>query len=209
MVKKTFLFLFLCGLICFSSCSKIERYEYTAEDRPIPYSNINASRFAPPGMETNVSMADVIAQLEITSEQVVQEMTLPHGVPYTACYYEAQIEDVWYGEPVDNNIQLWFMGTDAVLHQNDKLIAYLSLAQQNHYVTVDAEYSVFILNPPDDGIFPFAMISEFKEMEGQDVQVLKDATDSVLAKIESGEQVVPEFLYGAVAEEYLPETAAE
>ena len=129
-MKRVFLCSLLLSILLLASCSEKERFEYTTEDRPIPYSNINASRFAPPGMETNVSMADVIAQLEITSEQVVQEMTLPHGVPYTACYYEAQIEDVWYGEPVDNNIQLWFVGTDTVLHQNDKLIAYLSLAQQ-------------------------------------------------------------------------------
>ena len=208
-MKRVFFCTLLLSILLLASCSEKERFEYTTEDRPIPYSNINASRFAPPGMETNVSMADVIAQLEITSEQVVQEMTLPHGVPYTACYYEAQIEDVWYGEPVDNNIQLWFMGTDTVLHQNDKLIAYLSLAQQNHYVTVDAEYSVFILNPPDDGIFPFAMVSEYQEIEGEDVQTLKDATDAVLAAIESGEEVVPESLYGAVAEEHLPESPAE
>ena len=208
-MKRVFLCSLLLSILLLASCSEKERFEYTAEDRPIPYSNINASRFAPPGMETNVSMADVIAQLEITSEQVVQEMTLPHGVPYTACYYEAQIEDVWYGEPVDNNIQLWFVGTDAVLHENDKLVAYLSLAQQNHYVTVDAEYSVFILNPPNDAIFPFAMVSEYQEIEGEDVQTLKDATDAVLAEIESGEEVIPEFLYGAVAEEHLPETSAE
>ena len=208
-MKRMMVGFILLFALLLTSCGEKERYQYTAEDRPIPYSNTNASRFAPPGMEVNVGMADVIAQLEITSGQVVEEMTLPHGVPYTACYYEAQVEDVWYGEPVDEDIELWFMGTGTILHPNDRLVAYLSLAQQNHYVTVDGEYSVFILNPPDDGLFPFAMIAEFKEMEGEDVQVLKDATDSVLAKIESGEEVVPEFLYGAVAEEYLPETAAE
>lgn len=160
-------------------------------------------------MEANVAAADVIAQVEIQSEQVIEDLTLPHGEPYPCCYYEAHIEDVWYGDPAQDDIRIWFVGQNAVLHQYDQIVAYLSYDEQNYYVPVDGEYSVFILNPPDDGIFPFAMVSEYREMEGEDVQTLKDATDAVLAAIESGEEVVPEFLYGAVAEEHLPETSAE
>lgn len=163
-----------------------------------------------PGMEANVGMADVIVQVEIQSDQVLEDLSLPNGIPYPCCYYEAHIEDVWYGDPAQDDICIWFVGQDTILHQYDQIVAYLSYDEQNYYVPVDGAYSVFILNPPNDGLFPFGMaITEFKEMEGEDVQTLKDATDAVLSVIESGEEVVPEFLYGAVAEEHLPESPAE
>ncbi len=215
MKKRTSLFVLLGAAILFTSCLQQEsmttdRYTYDIEDRPRMAANsASVSYFSDHDMETNVGMADVIAQVEITSDQHIADFTLPSGYSYTACYYEAHVEELWYGQVMDEEIEIWFMDTGCILHKNDKMVVYVSYQEPDMYVPVDGEYSVFILNPPDDLVFPFGMDYAYTDIEGNGIQTLKDATDSVLAKIESGEEVVPEFLYGAVAEEYLPETAAE
>src|SRR5699024_8794263 len=92
--------------ICFillSSCSEKERYTYTAEDRPEMFINQNLSRLYAPGTDTNTGMADLVALVEITSEQLVEKVTTSEGVPWTFCYYKACLEDVWYGEPVNDD----------------------------------------------------------------------------------------------------------
>ena len=50
-----------------SGCGEKERYVYTEEDRPEMFVNQNASRLYNPGVETNIGLADLIAEVEITS----------------------------------------------------------------------------------------------------------------------------------------------
>ena len=164
-------------------CASEQRHTYLPEDRPEMFINQNASRLYNPGVETNIGLADLIAQVEITSGQVVEEVTTQEGVPWSFCYYDAHVEDVWYGEPVDTDIRIYLHGTDAILHKYDQVVVYLSYDEQTYYVPVDGEYSVFILNPPDDGVFPFAMVSEYEALEGEDVSVLRAETDDAFQRI--------------------------
>ena len=170
--------------------------------------NQNASRLYNPGVETNIGLADLIAQVEITSGQVVEEVTTQEGVPWSFCYYDAHVEDVWYGEPVDTDIRIYLHGTDAILHKYDQVVVYLSYDKQTYYVPVDGEYSVFILNPPDDGVFPFAMVSEYEALEGEDVSVLRAETDDAFQRILNREADI--WPSGDVFEPYkTEETASE
>ena len=166
-----------------SGCGEKERYVYTEEDRPEMFVNQNASRLYNPGVETNIGLADLIAEVEITSDQVVQEATTTEGVPWSFCYYEADVEEVWYGQPVDTDIRIYFHGTRAVLHRYDQVVVYLNYDEQTYFVPVDGEYSVFILNPPSDEVFPFAMVSEYEPLEGEDVSVLRTETDDAFQRI--------------------------
>ena len=189
--------------ICFillSSCSEKERYTYTAEDRPEMFINQNLSRLYAPGTETNTGMADLVALVEITSEQLVEKVTTSEGVPWTFCYYKACLEDVWYGEPVNDDIRIYFHGTDAVLHQYDQAVVYLMHDEKNYYVPVDGEYSVFILNPPSDEIFPFAMVSEYDLLEGKNVSHLREVTDGAFERVLNGESDV--YPSGAIFDPY-------
>lgn len=187
-------------LLLLSSCSEKERHTYTAEDRPEMFINQNLSRLYNPGMDTNTGMADLVAQVEITSDQVIDEVTTPEGVPWTFCHYNAELEDVWYGEPVNNDIRIYFHGTDAVLHQYDKAVVYLMYDEENYYVPVDGEYSIFILNPPGDEIFPFAMVSEYDLLEGESVSHLREQTDDAFERVLNGESDV--YPSGAVFDLY-------
>lgn len=193
-------------LALLSSCSNHERFTYTAEDRPSMMTNQNVSRLYDPGVETNIGLADLIAQVEITSGQVVEEVTTPEGVPWSFCYYEAHVEDVWYGEPVDTDIRIYFHGTKAVLHRYDQAVVYVNHDEQTYYVPVDGEYSVFILNPPDDGVFPFAMVSEYEALEGEDVSVLRAETDDAFQRILNREADI--WPSGDVFDPYKTEEAA-
>ena len=189
-------------------CASEQRHTYLPEDRPEMFINQNASRLYNPGVETNIGLADLIAQVEITSGQVVEEVTTQEGVPWSFCYYDAHVEDVWYGEPVDTDIRIYLHGTDAILHKYDQVVVYLSYDEQTYYVPVDGEYSVFILNPPDDGVFPFAMVSEYEALEGEDVSVLRAETDDAFQRILNRE--ADRWPSGDVFEPYkTEETASE
>ena len=189
-------------------CVSEQRHTYLPEDRPEMFINQNASRLYNPGVETNIGLADLIAQVEITSGQVVEEVTTQEGVPWSFCYYDAHVEDVWYGEPVDTDIRIYLHGTDAILHKYDQVVVYLSYDEQTYYVPVDGEYSVFILNPPDDGVFPFAMVSEYEALEGEDVSVLRAETDDAFQRILNREADI--WPSGDVFEPYkTEETASE
>ncbi len=189
-------------------CASEQRHTYLPEDRPEMFINQNASRLYNPGVETNIGLADLIAQVEITSGQVVEEVTTQEGVPWSFCYYDAHVEDVWYGEPVDTDIRIYLHGTDAILHKYDQVVVYLSYDEQTYYVPVDGEYSVFILNPPDDGVFPFAMVSEYEALEGEDVSVLRAETDDAFQRILNREADI--WPSGDVFEPYkTEETASE
>lgn len=212
-MKRLGLLISICVIALFAACAQQEvskeRHIYSPEDRPpTAVGSASASYFNPHGMDTNAGMADVIAQVEITSGQQTKEFTLPDGPSYTACYYEAEIQQIWHGQPHDDNIKIWFPNVNYLLHKNDQLIVYVAFQEPDMYVPVDGEYSVFVLNPPDDTVFPYGMLSAYTDYLENDVSVLKDATAAVLSRIESGEKVVPEFLYGAVAEEHLPESPA-
>ena len=189
-------------------CASEQRHTYLPEDRPEMFINQNASRLYNPCVETNIGLADLIAQVEITSGQVVEEVTTQEGVPWSFCYYDAHVEDVWYGEPVDTDIRIYLHGTDAILHKYDQVVVYLSYDEQTYYVPVDGEYSVFILNPPDDGVFPFAMVSEYEALEGEDVSVLRAETDDAFQRILNREADI--WPSGDVFEPYkTEETASE
>ena len=189
-------------------CVSEQRHTYLPEDRPEMFINQNASRLYNPGVETNIGLADLIAQVEITSGQVVEEVTTQEGVPWSFCYYDAHVENVWYGEPVDTDIRIYLHGTDAILHKYDQVVVYLSYDEQTYYVPVDGEYSVFILNPPDDGVFPFAMVSEYEALEGEDVSVLRAETDDAFQRILNREADI--WPSGDVFEPYkTEETASE
>ena len=189
-------------------CASEQRHTYLPEDRPEMFINQNASRLYNPGVETNIGLADLIAQVEITSGQVVEEVTTQEGVPWSFCYYDAHVEDVWYGEPVDTDIRIYLHGTDAILYKHDQVVVYLSYDEQTYYVPVDGEYSVFILNPPDDGVFPFAMVSEYEALEGEDVSVLRAETDDAFQRILNREADI--WPSGDVFEPYkTEETASE
>ena len=189
-------------------CASEQRHTYLPEDRPEMFINQNASRLYNPGVETNIGLADLIAQVEITSGQVVEEVTTQEGVPWSFCYYDAHVENVWYGEPVDTDIRIYLHGTDAILHKYDQVVVYLSYDEQTYYVPVDGEYSVFILNPPDDGVFPFAMVSEYEALEGEDVSVLRAETDDAFQRILNREADI--WPSGDVFEPYkTEETASE
>ena len=189
-------------------CASEQRHTYLPEDRPEMFINQNASRLYNPGVETNIGLADLIAQVEITSGQVVEEVTTQEGVPWSFCYYDAHVEDVWYGEPVDTDIRIYLHGTDAILHKYDQVVVYLSYDEQTYYVPVDGEYSVFILNPPDDTVFPFAMVSEYEALEGEDVSVLRAETHDAFQRILNREADI--WPSGDVFEPYkTEETASE
>ena len=208
MNKRIVSIIIMSFLALLSSCSDHERFTYTAEDRPEMFINQNASRLYNPGVETNIGLADLIAQVEITSGQVVEEVTTQEGVPWSFCYYDAHVENVWYGEPVDTDIRIYLHGTDAILHKYDQVVVYLSYDEQTYYVPVDGEYSVFILNPPDDGVFPFAMVSEYEALEGEDVSVLRAETDDAFQRILNREADI--WPSGDVFEPYkTEETASE
>lgn len=111
-MKRVFLCTLLLSILLLASCSEKERYEYSDNDRVLDplYMNASTMRVAPLGTSTNASMADLIAQVEIRSEQTIEERTLEGGMPYTVSHYNAHIEEIWYGDPVDYNIQIWFVG---------------------------------------------------------------------------------------------------
>lgn len=205
-MKRKWLALAAACAVVIGGCGEKERHVYTAEDRPAMPSSQNVSWLYDPGVETNIGLADLIARVEITSDQVVEDFTTPEGVPWSFCYYEAHVEDVWYGEPVDTDIRIYFHGTKAVLHRYDQAVVYVNHDEQTYYIPVDGEYSVFILNPPDDGVFPFAMVAEYKALEGEDVSVLRAETDDAFQRILNREAVVRPL--GDIFDPYKTEEAA-
>ena len=207
-MKRVFLCTLLLSILLLASCSEKERYEYSDNDRVLDplYMNASTMRVAPLGTSTNASMADLIAQVEIRSEQTIEERTLEGGMPYTVSHYNAHIEEIWYGDPVDYNIQIWFVGDQQVLHQNDQLILYATYGDmENYYVPVDGPYSIFIINPPTDTLFPLSLINEYEELENQDVSVLREETEAVLANIASGNSPVAETFLGEASADYIAE----
>ena len=187
-------------------CGEKERYVYTAEDRPEVSAGMSSSRVGPPGMEINVSLSDIVAQIELTSDEIPVEYTLEPGIPYPCCYYEAEIKDVWYGEAEETDIELWFVGTGYNLHPNDQLVMYAAYDGGKQYVPVDGTYSIFILNPPDDGIFPLSANSVFEPLEGEDSSLLKQQTDEVFNRALEGDAGA--WPGGAIFDPYKTEEAA-
>lgn len=180
----------LCGVMALmlTSCGEKERYVYTEEDKI--YSSYldqisqTASLFMSPGMESNVFMADVVAEVEIRSAQRVETVELDGGVPITSSYYDAQILDTWYGEAVQDDIQVGFMGTEPILHENDRIIMYLSYAgSENYYSPVYGEYSIYIQNPPDDTIYAFRLVPADEVLAGADISSLREITEGYIADV--------------------------
>ncbi len=193
-------------LLSLSSCGG-SRHVYTAEDRPVVPAS-QAMRLYESGIDTNTVLSDLIAEVEITSEQETEELTLSGGVPYPVCKYQAKVRNVWYGETDYRDIVIWFVGTRDVLYRNDRAIMYLRQNKENNYVPVDGEYSVFLLNPPEDVIFPYSVYYEYDVYENQDVRILKEATEESFRRIENGEVSVIFGIVGDAAKESYDQAVA-
>lgn len=115
---------------------------------------------------------------------------------------------MWYGDAVDDEIQVWFMGDDSQLHQNDRVILYATYGgEENYYVPVDGEASVFILNPPDDTVFPYSMISDYENLDGCSPEKLREETEAILAQVAAGNGPVANGYIGGAAEDYIEKNA--
>ena len=204
-IYLAFLVIF-CAAFLFS-CNAKERYVYTSEDRSfVSYSNKMkplASFVCPSGMDANVGLADLIAEIEITLDRVIQNSELDEGIPYPMSHYEAHIRNIWYGEAVDTNIVLWIVGEEPELHKNDIAVVYMNYGRtENYYAPVDGEYSIFIVNAPDNTIFSMRLTEEYETFEGQEVSALREETDGILLDIQQTGGNFPPYPLNGVAAPY-------
>ncbi len=205
MKKLSAIFLAFFFALSLSSCGHQERYIYTETDRNFKsqLDNPNLCLFYMPGMEMNTGMADLIAEIEITSNQTAVDGELDDGIPYPMVWYRAKIREIWYGEVNSKEIKIWFAGEGPLLHSGDRLVAYLNYGDvENYYVPVLGEYSVYVLNPPDNGIFTFVLNEEYEDLSGQSEEVLRAETEQVLEDIRDTGGKMSAFLYGEIARPY-------
>ena len=206
-MKRKWLALAAVCAVMNSGCGEKERYTYTRTDR-IAYPWSQAMMIHAPGMELNTCLAELIAEVEICSDRQTDRYTLSGEVPVTVSWYEARIRDVWYGDAVDDEIQVWFMGDDSRLHLNDRIILYATYGgEENYYVPVDGEASVFILNPPDDTVFSYSMISDYENLDGSSPEELREETEAILAQVAAGNGPVANGYIGGAAEDYIEKNA--
>lgn len=206
-MKRKWLALAAVCAVMISGCGEKERYTYTRTDR-IAYPWSQAMMIHTPGMELNTCLAELIAEVEICSDRQTDRYTLSGEVPVTVSWYEARIRDMWYGATVDDEIQIWFMGDDSQLHLNDRIILYATYSgQENIYLPVDGEASVFILNPPDDTVFPYSMISDYEDLDGSSPEKLREETEAILAQVAAGNGPVANGYVGGAAEDYIEKNA--
>lgn len=210
MKRKVCLLLAAACAVMLVSCGEKERHVYTNEDRnyvsyldkitPI------ASFVYPSGMDVNVGLADLVAEIEITSDRVIQNSELDEGIPYSMSRYQARIRDIWYGEAVDTDIVFWIVGEEPELHQNDIIVAYMSYGGvENYYAPVDGEYSVFVVNAPDDTIFSMRLIEEYESFEKKEVSALREETDNILLDIQQTGGKLSKYSDHSIAAPYYEE----
>lgn len=128
-MKRKWLALAAVCAVMISGCGEKERYTYTRTDR-IAYPWSQAMMIHAPGMELNTCLAELIAEVEICSDRQTDRYTLSGEVPVTVSWYEARIRDVWYGDAVDDEIQVWFMGDDSQLHKTTALFSMRPTAER-------------------------------------------------------------------------------
>lgn len=191
-MKKVILFLSLLILCLLASCG---RHTYSTPKRVVLSDEMQASRIAPPAMETNIGLSDLIAVIKITDEGTEETVPLSEDAPeenrvyVTKTLYSFDIVQVWYGETPDREELVLQLSGDknsgcAKPHKNDELIIFLAQRSDGTYHAVDHEHSIFSINPPDDTLFAFSNRDEFTAFDGEKPAELYQAIADTAAEME-------------------------
>lgn len=158
-----------------------------------------------------VMNSDLIIEGTITSSGNTGLRTMPgteeSKYPYqlTTTTYTLRVDDVWFGEYDRQTLTLEILGdaTSGVTkpHKNDKGIFILSkYGAEGNYTLTAAESSIFVKNPPNNGLFAFSTVEAMSEFDHKKSSDLKAAIEEKLKLVELGK--VDGMVYGAIGREY-------
>lgn len=179
---------------CFLLSACAQRHQYTQGDKKKTTTSMFSIRLVPPGLTTNVMLADLIVEGVIQSEgeeytfnRILDETDMPEEFQLTgtATKYTLQVTEVWFGEQVPKEIEVSILGTRENSMQplkGDHVVMFLHpprtpdiLSFEMYYNPVDGADSIVIINPPDDSLFVFSDMPEMTAFDGSETSVLKNA----------------------------------
>lgn len=187
------------------------RHQYTPEERSAhyeeyPYDQLpNACGFVIPDdrlLESTVLASDLIVTGTIADAGTTQEVSLLEGIDdgSTAIVtsYQIDVREVLYGSYDGEQLTLRFYWPfQTKPYQGDELFLFLAVGPDYCLPTTASNYSVFVINPPDDRLFALSNKEVLTAFDGRKPKSLEAEIDGIV----EGFQSAAEYPYstGAVA----------
>lgn len=186
------------------------RHRYTPEERSAHYEEypydqlLNACGFVIPDgrlLESTVLASDLILTGRVADDGVSEVVPVFEGVenpPVTITSYQIDVREVLYGSYDEEQLTLrFYWAFQTKPYQGDELLLFLTVGPDYCLPTTASNYSVFVINPPDDRLFALSNKEVLTAFDGSKPKSLEAEIDGIV----EGFQSATEYPYstGAVA----------
>ena len=148
-------------------------------------------------LSSDVILAGTVVDDGVTTREPLL-MSVSDGPEAEVTAYQVNVREVWQGECDEEQITLKFYWPHQTRpFKNDELILFLKKQGSGFYTPVTADNdSVFVINPPENKLFPLSTQQDIIAYDNQSVETLKSDVAETVEEFRAATEY--DYLVGAV-----------